>query len=432
MLLHGAVAWASHVGGPFSGPTAVSGGTAYWNPAAIDAERDDFSTLLELGVSPINVTYQRADDPTTQRSFDKQQFSTLLPEPLFTIFSPTPVRWLKLQLGGYPLMGAGARWPADGPQRYFSGNSQAYAYAGQAALLWVPNDSLSIAVAGLVAYNSVDVRSSIDFGAFANNMLGSEIFPYEDPILEGRTRIHATGWSTGGALGVFGRPSRELQLGAALLLPRDAHMVGKMELDASAPLQQTLPGFELDPSGRVDVYYPLPWELHVGGAFDFGSTLVALQLWYSRRSVQQVIMASVTNASAEYVEGRQVSAKGVHDDWELAARLEQQLTDALRVAILLDFDPRYVPTESITPINLDFTRYEVDVGVRYRLASYLDVAFTVGYVYLTTVHVTNSLYNPRASGDSGLSLPSANGDYAGNATKIGLGIELHWPRARSK
>lgn len=430
LVATGGLARASHVGGPFSGPTSVSGGTAYWNAAAAAASPDPLAAMIDFGVSPIQVSYHRADDMVTQRTFEKQEFSTVLPEPLFTLSAPTPWRGLRLQAGGYPLAGAGARWSDDGPQRYFSSDSSIYAYAVQGGVVASWNENFAVALAALVSYNHVDLNSSIDFGAFANNVLGSEVFPYEDPLLEGRTRTTASGWSGGAAFGVWGRPISAVQLGASLLLPKDAHMVGETRIDAAESLLRTMPGFDEDPVGRVEIEYPLPWELHVGGSVESDATLLAGHLWYSRRRVQQVILASVSDANQELIEGRQVSAKGVHDDWELAARLEQRVTDAWRVAVLIDYDPRYVPTESITPINLDFTRYEIDVGMRYRVSRHVHVALTGGYVYLTPVHVTNSLYNPRASGDSGLSLPSANGEYEGRAFKLGLGVELHWPTAR--
>ncbi len=422
------LAHAFPAGGMFAGPTRATGFSLYWNPAAVASLPASAPGVeLDLVGSLVHLSYERAGlDPNTGQSYDKVEFTSPAPDPSLTLVTPAwgPVRWTG---GIYSPTAVGADWPKGGAQRYFSnGRSSFITAAAVTGPVLQLGDDFGLALVVGPLYGRADLNVAVDFGAFVNSRVGSQALPLEDPLLEGQQHMRADGWSVLTAMGVWARPLPWWRLGLGVAIPKGIVMHGHVIIDASDELMAALPGFQLDPKGDVEVRYPMPWQLSAESEVEVGSFTTALLFQYIKKSVQHAVLAYVTEASPKFIEGRQVSVKNLHDDWMVGLRVDRKFSDELRAGLRFDYDPRYIPNETVQPINLDYTQFHLSAGALYRLTPSVTVSLSYSYVYLRPYTVTESIYSATAPADSGLNIPSANGRYAGYAHMLGLGFEGAW------
>ena len=203
-------------------------------------------------------------------------------------------------------------------------------------------------------------------------------------------------------------------------------MYGDVKVSASDKLQQVLPGINLKPKGNIEVRYPMPWQVTGEAEADAGDTTVAVLFQYSHKRMQRAAVATITEATPDFIEGKEISLKNAHDDWAVGIRASRQLTDTLILGARFDYMPRYVPNETVNPINLDYTQVHFSLGAIWRYSEHVNLTFSYAYIWLPPYRVTNSVYNPYAPPDSGLAMPSANGRYSGWAHSVGVSFEGFW------
>jgi long-subunit fatty acid transport protein len=401
-------------GGLFAGPASLSGSSLGWNPASLASLGDDqWGLFLDGSAAFIHVEYERSGlHPSTGEPYPPTSFRTLTPDVNLTATAPTPVPGLRLFFGGFAPNVLGSRWDAEGSQRYVVTDSTFVTYAVCLGASMRFADNYGVALGGGPVYGDLVLKNSVDFGAFANEILGADLFPLEDPLLDGRSEILGTGWSFVAVLGAWARPEPYLRLGAGMVIPRGMVLNGTMEIGADR-LQDMLPGFDLIPRGDIEVRYPMPWILNLEGELDVGPWAVSLGLQWIAKSVQSVITAAVTEAEPDVIEGRQVSVKGVRDDWSVTMRLIRHLNESWRIGARLDIDPRYIPDETLSASNLDFTTLHASLGAEWQINRAWAVNLTYSLIFLVPNEVTTSIFNPRAPRDSGLAIPSTNGLYHG-------------------
>jgi long-subunit fatty acid transport protein len=415
-------------GGVFSGPANPSGSALTWNPATLATFEDhEWGLMLDMSAAFIHVEYERAGvHPSTGEPFPPTEFRTITPDPNIAATAPTPIPNLRLFFGGFSPGVLGSRWPEDGAQRYVVTESTFVTYAFCLGATYRFADNYGFAIGGGPVYGDLVLRNSIDLGAFANELVGADVFPLEDPLLDGRSEIRGTGWSFVTVLGAWARPVPYLRLGLGLVLPRGMVIDGTMEIGAD-DLQTMLPGFDLIPSGDIVVNYPMPWQLSFEGELEIGPWVVAAMFQWIAKSVQSVLLATVTEAEPDIIEGRQVSVKGVRDDWRVSARVSRHFGDDWHVGLRFGVDPRYVPDETQSASNLDFTTLHASLGAEWQINRSWGVHFTYSLIFLVTNEVTKSIFNPRAPRASGLAIPSTNGLYHGTpANQFVAGFSWLW------
>lgn len=389
---------------------------------AVDAGTTD--AAIDLGVAFVQLGYQRAlADGTDARAV---RFSTASPDPVFAISSATPWPSLRMLVGGYSPHATGADWPEDGPQRYVSTNALIATYNLVAGVGWSVTPDLSFAALAGPAYTYLHLENSNDFAVTLNRAANAEVLPYETTLLEGHTTVDAQGWSAVGIFGAFWKPTPTLRLGLGVVIASTPHLVGDLDVEAPADLEASLPGFELAPQGRVRIDYPMPWEVNSEAEWQLGPWTLAPSFKFARKSRQRVVHVAITESDSELLHGRQLSVKGTHDDWAVGLRLSRVFSQAWSAGVRVEYDPRYVPDEAMTPINLDYTRLALGAGVAWRRSAREQVSLAFTYVHLASMDVSTSLYTARATGNSGLALPASNGRYWGGAQVLSLSWIRSW------
>ncbi|MBI5509474.1 MAG: hypothetical protein HY903_12050 [Deltaproteobacteria bacterium] len=420
------VAAAMPPGGVFSGPTRASGFSLYWNPAAVAASPEGYQTHVEATLSVAHLTYARAGlDPNTGAAFESVGFWTPGPDLAITLASPVLFDHLRFVGGVFCPTALATDWPEEGPQRYFGTRSMFITGAAVLGPVLQLGDTFGAAMVAGPMYGFLRLNTALDLGAFVNGKLpaGSPLLPLEDPLLESHEHVKADAWSLMTGFGAWVRPVPWARFGLGLLLPRGFYLRGTATVDTSESLQRALPGFNLAPEGKVEVRYPMPWQASAEGEVQLGLYKAAVLFQYTRKSRQRAIFATVTEATPKFIEGRQLSVKGAHDDWLVGVRLGREVRDDLELAARVDYDPRYIPDETVHPVNLDYTQIDAGLGAFWRLSPRLAMTFSYSFIYLQPFTVTTSIYRPSAPPESGLGLPSANGDYGGMAHTLSVGLE---------
>ncbi len=425
-----AVAGALTEGGAFAGAARASGATTFYNTAAVAAD-PPWSAMAEFtGLLLAGISYERdGTDPNTQKPYAPVSFTAIVPDFAFTLTAPSPFPWLRFAAGGFSPFANGARWPEDGPQRHFATDATVATYTVLTGLVVEPLPQVAVSLMVGPTYGWLEQHNAVDFGAFANAQLpaGSDLFELEDPALEGRSTVRAAGWTVTSQFGVWTRPLAWLTFGGSLTLPRSILMQGSLHTESAELLGRALPAFDLAPEARVNVRYPMPWTVQSELEAKLGEVRLSFYVEYIRRRVQKAIYAQLSEAEPDFVEGQTVSLKGAHDDWAVGARMAQALTDTLEVAARVDIHPRYLPSETVSPGNLDFTTLYLGAGARWQVTSSLAFSLSYAFVYLVPFTVNNSVFNPRAPQESGLSSPAANGRYSGSAHTLVIGAEMKMP-----
>lgn len=420
------VATALPAGGAFAGPTSATGAALYWNPAALAARPAQGALLLEVTGLAFGASYQRGPaNAADTAAYDPASFWGLSPDPSFALSYRLPFLDLHVVGGGFSPMAAGVDWPEGGAQQYHSTTSWILSYTLAAGLMYAPSDRFGLAALAGPVYYKARVQNAIDFGAFANAQLppGAGVFALEDPSMAGQVEINSQGFGAAFILGAFVRPLRALQLGVGFVMPQDFTLHGDVELTSPAALANALPELQFAPQGKLEMYYPMPWSLNAEAALTLGKTLVAATWRYVRRQRQPYLLGRIYEAEPDFIEGRQVSIKDSHNEWMVGLRVGQAVSPELELLARVDYDTRYVPDEVLSPVNLDFETVELSAAARYKLGKSASVTLTYGYVHVFPIVVSNSLFNPRAPSDTGLSAPSANGAYVGFAHKLTLSFE---------
>ena len=415
--------------GFFAGPARSTGSTAYWNPAAVAAQPETWQMLIDTSLSFIDLGYKRAGiDPNTNQPFERVSFFAPGPDLSFTLASPSMLGHLRLEVGGFSPFALATFWPKHGPQRYFGTRSTFVTYAVVAGPVLQVNDDYGVAILAGPMYGYLNLNTAIDLGAFVNSKLpsGSQPLPLEDPLLEGTEELTTQGVTAMVSLGAWARPTPWLRLGVGVLLPRGLDMHGNVEVQASDALKQAVPGINLNPRGNIEIRYPLPWQVSAEAEVDLGEYTAAALFQYSRKRIQRAIVAVVTDAEPNFIEGPQLSIKNAHDDWMVGARVSRHFTDTLTLGLRLDYMPRSIPNETVHPVNLDYTQVHFSAGAIWRYSEHINLTFGYSYIWIVSYTVTNSVFSPYAPSESGLQMPPANGDYTGWAHMVGFGVEGVW------
>ncbi len=286
-------------------------------------------------------------------------------------------------------------------------------YGVPVGVLIAPSERFGAALAAGPMFGVLDSQYHLDFGAFANGKLppGSQPIPLEDPQLEGRVQLRATGWDALLVAGVWARPLDGLRLGGGLVKPFGLTMNGTARVQSSPSLSQALPGFQIDSQGDLTLSYKLALQLQAEAEWRTGRWSFAALVGDVQTHVHPSVPAAITNATVKILDGDQTSVSDLRDAYTYGLRVSRQVGERWEVGGRVDWLPTSVPAETMNTGNLDFDLLELTAGVRLRFgeASVLELSYM--YVHAFDRKVTNSIFNPYAPPDSGLASPSGNGSY---------------------
>jgi hypothetical protein len=413
-----AALWAIPQGGLFGGPVRPNGASMNWNPAALTALGESWDALAELNGIVLGASYARSGtDPNTGQPYQEASFTALAPNLSFALAAPGPLKWLRFVAGGFSPVAASVAWAEGSPGRYFATSATLVTYGLPVGVLIAPTERFGFSFAAGPMFGLLDTQYHLDFGAFANGKLppGSQPIPLEDPQLEGRVRLQATGWDALAVAGVWARPFDSLRLGVGVVKPFGLAMHGTARVQSSPSLAQALPGFQIDSQGTLSLTYKLALQLQGEVEWQAGRWCFAFLFRDVQTHVHPVVPASITDASVKILDGDQTSVSDLRDAYTYGLRASRQVGERWEVGARVDWLPTSVPAETMNPGNLDFDLLELTAGARLRFgeASVLELSYM--YVHAFDRRVTNSIFNPYAPPDSGLASPSANGRYGVSA-----------------
>jgi len=417
------------IGGVFGGPSRAGGSSSYWNLAAVGEQPDRWAAMAELVAFRFGARFERAGtDPNTGQPFEPMEFSTLAPNPTFTLAAPTPWPSLQVVAGGFTPLSQGVFWPDDGPHAYHATDSRMVAYGVAAGLAWHITDRVTVAVAGGPVYGNLHLGYAMDFGAYANGLLppGSQAMPLEDPQLKGWIDANATGWGVMAVGGVWAQPWDWLRLGLGVVVPSPVHVEGDLRLDSSPALDEALPGFQIASTGDLAVDFPLYNEVHLEAELSLDEWTVGLLGFVYPTPEVRIIRGMVSGSEAEFLNGEQLSLNDPRHDWLLGARVSRRLGERWEAGLRFDWDPRCIPNEVVHPGNMDFTSLQLGAGARWYMGEqrWLELSWTQLIIFANTV--SNSAWSPYAPPESGLGMPSANGVYSAKGFLVTLGAVGLW------
>jgi len=413
-------------GGAFSGPAQPSGASVYWNPAALAATDNVPAVFAEVTGDLVHLRYQRTPgDPQDNTVYPPVSFTTPAPDPSLMASVPLPWPWLRLIFGAESIGSGGSRWPDDGPQRYQAASSQTIGVTAMPGLLFTPWPGFAIGFVAGPMYLSVEGKTAVDFGAILNSQFpnGAGPFGLENPDMQGWLSTKMSGWSLNAAWGLWAQPYEWLTLGLGLTTPRAVPLHGSLNVTAPPALAKVAPGYQLNPHAIVDVSSAIPGTLNAEAQVH-SIVDVAAMVQFAQRSVWKVMVARVSNAEPQILNGNELTLRTNNDHWTFGLRISGAVTPNCEAAVRFDYYPSAVPTSALTASNFDFTIYEPSVAVRWTTSSKQTFTITYAFGYFVTVNETDSIYSPNATTNSGLSQPSANGVYGGWIQRLTLGVNF--------
>ena len=424
VIFGGSAAFAAS-GGLFSGAAQSTGFSVANNPAALTPYEDEMTAAAEMTLDSLSIHYKRTGlDRRTGEAYEEVSFFLLAPDLAFTLSAPSRWDWLRVVGGGFVPMAASTRWPEDGPQRYYATGTMVLGYSLQMGVIIKPSSRYGFAATIGPMMTWLTMNSAYDYGNYANSLLppGADLFTTEDPAMEGALHVKATGLSWIGVLGAWARPIDNLRLGVGLQIPQNPILTGELHVDVPETWDAALLGSDLEPVGDVTMLYPVPWRVHFEAEVQILKTRVALTGEFAKKSAEPVIITYVTDANPSFIEGEQVTAKSSLDDWEVGVRLTHPIDDHVTLGFYYLYDPRCVPDETITVVNLDFSVMIFGAGASWKLNDTTTINGTWAYRYLAPIHIEKSLFSPYAPSESGLSLEPPYGDYSGSSQRTSVNV----------
>ncbi len=397
------------------------------NPAAAHPERAE--ALIDAGYIRYRYGYQlEGREPVPGQSHD------LLPY----VAAAVPFGPVGLGIcGGLPYARSGSS-EAVGPQRFHTVVGRLIMMELDLSIAWQVAPWLTVGAAargGQTHYRSI---VAIDSGAMINSILGEQLAPTGDPLLEGtRTVESAKGWAYGWAVGARVELDSGLAFAGGYRSPTRTTIRGPVEIVPSNDLNMALEGdltgtFAFPPEAFVATAIPIgPAELDLEGGW-IG--------WSSMESVHQQA-DDVTIVSDDPIVAALLSSYGL-DDPSLLGTLESEgvygLGDMLTLAAAARFpvapDWRLLTgvwlaqpamaTEYLAPGNFDYATVDGRLVASWQPYERATVSVAGDWIHYRNRTVTDSVYAWDNSEDEGPALPSAEGEYWFRMFRVGATVQL--------
>jgi long-subunit fatty acid transport protein len=414
-------------GGGLSSPSQDGAQGLALNPAAAHPERPE--VMLDAGYIRYRYGFQlEGADPVPGQSHD------LLPY----LAAAVPLGPVGLGInGGLPYARSGSS-EAVGPQRFHTIVGRLMLMELDLSLAWQATPWLTVGASargGRTQYRSI---VAIDSGAMVNSLLGEELAPLGDPLLEGTRSVEsATGWAWGWTLGARVALDSGLAFAAGYRSPTHTTIHGPVQIVPSNDLNMALEGdlvgsFAFPPEAFVASAIPIgPAELDLEGGW-IG--------WSSMARVQQRA-DDVTITSDDPILAALLASYGL-DDPSLLGTLETEgvygLGDMFTAAVATRFPvaPRWrlltgvylaqaaMATEFLAPGNFDYATVDGRLVASWSPVERTTISLAGDWIHYRSRTVTDSIYAWDNTPEQGPALPPAEGDYWFRMFRVGATVTL--------
>jgi len=428
--------------------TALAGSTAGMGLAPMGG---GFGGITEPGVLGLASTPAAARSPQTEVgldfglntwSLDAQldgeapiQASGLVPLPYLGATVPLGDFGIGI-LGSIPY-GGGGDFPEDGAQKFHLRQGKVFLLESSLAVAYQPIKALKIGVSGRLARGSMMKRYAVDPAGLINSKLGGEIpAPDGDAALaDGSQELDISGTGVGYAVGVSGFLNNGIEIHLSYRSP--------MAVDLSGPATVVpTEDFDLALTGQAFTTMVFPREVAAGMVFPAGpvrlmvdggwadwrtmervdGTLENVSIQSDDEALSALLLATGINESSLtepqdiYTDlgNQQVVYGGVAVDIPLHARL------TARTGVW--WAPTSIPDETFHLGVVDFGAWDLRAGLAWQPSQSFLVATSVDWFLIPDRTISNSALSLANDAPSGRVLPSANGDYAMQATRYGLSL----------
>jgi long-subunit fatty acid transport protein len=397
------------------------------NPAA--AHPEQAQVLIDAGYIRYHYGYQlEGGDPVPGASHD------LLPY----LAAAVPIGPVGLGIcGGLPYARSGSS-EAVGPQRFHTIVGRLIMMELDLSLAWQVAPWLTLGGAlrgGQTRYRSI---VAIDSGAMVNSLLGEDIAPLGDPLLEGtRTVESATGWAWGFTAGARLALDSGLAFAAGYRSPTRTTIRGPVEIVPSNDLNMAL-------EGQLTGSFAFPPEVFLAAAIPLGPAELDLEGgwigWSSMATVHQQA-DDVTIVSDDLVLSGLLTSYGL-DDPALLGSLSTEgvygLGDMFTAGVAARFPvaPRWrlltglnlaqpaMATEYLAPGNFDYATVDGRVVASWQPYDRATMALAGDWIHYRNRTVTDSVYAWDNTPEEGPALPPAEGEYWFRMFRVGLTVML--------
>ncbi len=414
-------------GGGLSSPSQDGAKGLLLNPAA--AHPDQPELLLDAGFIRYRYGYELdTGEPVPGDSQD------LLP--YLGIAVPLGPVGLGLN-GGLPYARSGTS-EAVGPQRFHTVDGLLLLIEADLNLAWQATPWLTVGASlrgGQTRYRSL---VAVDSGAMVNGILGEQVAPVGDPLLEGTRSVDAAkGWAWGYGLGARVELDSGLAFATGYRSPTRTTVHGTLEIVPSNDLNMALEGeltamIAFAPEAFLAAAIPIgPVELDIEGGW-IG--------WSSMAVVPQQV-EDLTIVSDDPMVSALLSSYGL-DDPSLLGDLEAEglhgLGDMFTAGIAARFpvapDWRLltglygaqpaVSSAYMAPGNFDYTTLDGRLVASWQPTEVTSIALAGDYIHYWSRTVTDSVYSWDNDPDVAPALPETNGRYWFRMVRVGLSVEL--------
>jgi long-subunit fatty acid transport protein len=333
--------------------------------------------------------------------------------------------------------GGGGDFPESGAQRFHLREGKVFLMEGSLALAYQPIDALRVGVAGRMGRGSMMKRYAVDPAGLIYSKLGEDISSLSDDEKpsEGSQELDVSGVGYGYAVGVSGFLPSGVEVHASYRSP--------MPVDLSGPAT-VVPSNDLDLaiSGRAFATMVYAREVALGVVIPAGPVRLMVDGgWSDWRtmervdgSLENVTLSSKNKELMALLEATGANESSITDPQDIYNDLGN--TDVFYGGAAVDIPlharwtlrtgawwaPSSIPDQTFHLGIVDFAAWDVRAALAWQPVQALTVATSVDWYLVPDRTIDNSGLSMTNEATSGRLLPSANGEYAMSATRLGLSV----------
>ncbi|MFH1467419.1 MAG: hypothetical protein ABIO70_23750 [Pseudomonadota bacterium] len=339
--------------------------------------------------------------------------------------------------GGLPYARSGSS-ERIGPQRFHTIVGRILLLEADLSLAWAVSDALTLGAALRAGQTRYRSTVAIDSGAMINGILGEQIAPVGEPLLEGTRAVEdARGAAWGFALGARWRTPGGLTLAGGFRSPMRTRVHGRISIVPSDDLRMAL-------EGDLTARFAFPPEAFLGAAIPVGPLEIDVDVgwigWHTMAVVQQQVDGMVITSDDVIVEDLLASyglddptllgtlqtegLYGLHDSWNAALFGRVGFAPGWRALAGAVWASPAISEGFVAPGNFDFTTVDARLGLAWAPTEHLELALTGDEILYKSRVVDDSVYAWDNGPEEGPALPCSNGRYWFHMARVGLAVMI--------
>jgi len=415
-------------GGALAGPTEPGAMGLTHNPASARPERPEWA--VDMGLLGYRYVVElEGHEPTSSAG--------LAPIPFFAVALPVGPFGVGLDVAiPYGREGEG---DPEGPARFHTVDGTLSVLQVGLSAAWSPNRWLTLGGAGTWSGLSHSAMVKRDAGQLINSLVGEDIAPVGDPLLEGTQRVESLGGSDLGwraGIRVEGEEGEVFSISY-----RSSHpmaLVGDVSLQPSDDLALVL-------AGKAKGTMVIPPAITMGLRVPLRRHGLLVELGWEGWSSFEVITTEVTDLTVSspdpFLEGilaaygldepatlgqtTDTSVTGWRDVYTQGVALAWWLTEDLELRSGIWHATAAVPTEYVWPGNMDWRSFDLRTAIRWRHGDWGDLGFGIDLIPHQARVVEESILDAENRPAGVPALPSGVGRYGLQLARIGVTVVVH-------